>query len=344
MNKYKSRKATPWDEVSELTPTQSFLKQHYQDHYAERHVLIRDSAESEIINSFLPIRCPHCGSEKFKKCGHTASNVQRYQCVCGKTFLPTTGTIFDEHRISISEWMEYCLNLFRHVSIAADSWNNKNDFKTSRYWLQKLFLILENIQDNVILSGKVWLDETFYTVSSENIIRKDNGNKLRGLSTNQICIGVATDKARSVLVVEGTGKPSQKKTFLAFGDHIMRGSELIHDKESAHRKLVEKLELKSTVHASAELKKLPDAENPLNPVNRVHAILKAFLNSHGGFDRQYIQDYLNLFAFVSNPPHDMLEKVELVVDSAFQNPKLLRYREFYTANAGFEDDDSNTMH
>ena len=72
--------------------------------------------------------------------------MQRYLCSsCGKTFLPTTGTIFDEHRISISEWMEYCLNLFRHVSITADSWSNKNAFATSRYWLQKLFLTLETV-------------------------------------------------------------------------------------------------------------------------------------------------------------------------------------------------------
>jgi hypothetical protein len=230
------------------------------------------------------------------------------------------------------------------VSITADSWSNKNDFKTSRYWLQKLFLVLENIQDDIMLSGKVWLDETFYTVRSEHIVRKDNGDKLRGLSNNQICIGVATDKSRSILLVEGTGKPSQKKVFTAFSTHIAPGSILIHDKESAHKKLVEKLELKSIAYGSKTLKNLPDRDNPLNPVNRVHAILKAFLNSHGGFDRQYIQDYLNLFAFVSNPPSNMLEKVELVINMAFQNPKLLRYRDFYIADTGFEGKINNTMH
>jgi hypothetical protein len=67
---------------------------------------------------------------------------------------------------------------------------------------------------------------------------------------------------------------------------------LIHDKESAHKKLVEKLELKSIACGSKALKNIPDRDNPLNPVNRVHAILKAFLYSHGGFDRKYIQDYL----------------------------------------------------
>jgi len=73
-------------------------------------------------------------------------------------------------------------------------------------------------------------------------------------------------------------------------------------------------------------------------------ILKAFLNSHRGFDRCLIQDYLNLFAFVSNPPQDMLEKVELVINLAFQNPKLLRYRSFYGVNTRVKDVKGNTMH
>jgi hypothetical protein len=46
------------------------------------------------------------------------------------------------------------------------------------------------------------------------------------------------------------------------------------------------------------------------------------------------QGYLNLFAFVTNPPVNLLEKVELVVKSAFQNPKTLRYRDFFGGNKG----------
>jgi hypothetical protein len=76
----------------------------------------------------------------------------------------------------------------------------------------------------------------------------------------------------------------------------------------------------------------------------LHSILKSFLNSQSGFDKQDIQDYLNLFAFVSNPPHEMLEKVEKIINLAFQNPRSLRYRDFYGENTGFNEDDSNTMH
>jgi len=274
MKRVESRKKTPWDGGTDLTETQEFLRQHYTSHYAERHQALSESGESDMINSYIPVKCPYCASEKFKKNGRAKNGVQRYMCGCAKTFLPTTGTIFDEHRISVSEWMEYCLNLFRHVSITADSWNNKNAFATSRYWLQKLFLTLDSVQNNVILRNRVWLDETFYTVRSEDIVRNSDSTKPSGLSRNKICIGVATDKKNTLFLVEGVGKPSQKKTFEAFGTHIEQGATLIHDRDAAHKKLIQELSLKSESHASKDLKGLPDKRNPMNPVNRAHAILK----------------------------------------------------------------------
>jgi hypothetical protein len=117
-----------------------------------------------------------------------------------------------------------------------------------------------------------------------------------------------------------------------FGSHIEPGSTLIHDKESAHKKLVEQLSLQSVVYASSDLKGLADENNPMNPVNQVHNILKKFLNAHSGFLRDDLQNYLNLFAFVSNPPSELLRKVEIVVDLAFQFPKLLRFRDFFLSN------------
>jgi len=344
MDRSKSRKRTPWDGERELTSTQEFLRHHYEKYYADRHRAVDESGEAEMINSYTPVKCPFCKSEKFKKSGRTQSGVQRYMCGCGKTFLPTTGTIFDEHRISISEWMEYCLNLFRHVSITADSWSNKNAFATSRYWLQKLFLTLESVQDSIILTDRVWLDETFYSVRSENIVRKESGDKLRGLSQNQICIGVATDKKNTIFLVEGTGKPSQKKTFEAFHNHIQPRSTFIHDGESAHAKLIRGLSLDSVVYGSKDLKGLPDKDNPMNPVNRAHAILKKFLNTHSSFNREDLQGYLNLFAFVTNPPGDLLEKVEVVIKTAFENPKLLRYRDFFPGIKEIRGQKNNTMH
>lgn len=92
-------------------------------------------------------------------------------------------------------------------------------------------------------------------------------------------------------------------------------------------KLVEKLSLKSVTYSSSDLKGLADSENLLDPVNRIHSLLKMFLNAHSGFSREDIQDYLNLYSFVINPPVDHLEKVEKIINLVFQNPKSLKYRE-----------------
>ena len=326
-NRSKSRRTTPWDDSPRPTPVQRFIKVHYQTRYEERHQPLDETGEAEMINSFEPKHCPFCQSESFIKYGHDRNGINRYKCVCGKSFKPTTGTIFDSRKIGICEWIEYCLNIFRYVSLNADSWNNRNAISTSKYWLEKLFLTLENSQSNVVLSGTVWLDETYYSLMLRDRIRDENGNLLRGLSRNQICIGVATDKKHTVCFFEGFGKPSQKRSYETFKDHIASGSTLIHDKEKAHKKLIEKLELKCVSYSSSDLKRLADSENPLDPVNRIHCLLKMFLNAHSGFCRDEIQDYLNLYSFVINSPSDHLEKVEKIINLVFENPKSLKYRD-----------------
>ena len=147
---------------------------------------------------------------------------------------------------------------------------------------------------------------------------------------------MATDKRNTICFVEGFGKPTQKKSFQTFSSHIASGSTLIHNKETTHKKLVSALNLVNQVYTADELKGLKDSNNPLDPVNDSHDRLKKFLKAHSGFNRDSLQDYLNLFAFVRNPPSEMLEKVEKVVNLAFQNPKFLRYRDQFGFNQGVE--------
>ncbi|MBP3854030.1 MAG: hypothetical protein IK990_00265, partial [Ruminiclostridium sp.] len=64
-------------------------------------------------------------------------------------------------------------------------------------------------------------------------------------------------------------------------------------------------------------------------------LTKRFLYAHSGFDRSQIQAYLNLYSFVLNPPSDRLEKVDIILNLVFQNPKLLRFRDRTSANKGF---------
>ena len=135
-NRSKSRRTTPWDESPCPTPVQRFIKVHHQTRYEERHQPLDETGEAEMINSFEPKHCPFCQSESFIRYGHDRNGINRYKCDCGKLFKPTTGTIFDSRKIGICEWIEYCLNIFRYVSLNADSWNNRNAISTSKYWLE----------------------------------------------------------------------------------------------------------------------------------------------------------------------------------------------------------------
>ncbi len=318
---------------------QEFIRSNYVDDWDDRHLRVGQTNEADLINSVLPSSCPYCQSETIIRKGMNGNHIQRYLCKqCNRFFVPTTGTIFDEHKISIREWISYSLNILRYVSITADSWNNKNDFKTSRYWLQKLFAVLEPYQAGIILSGKVTLDETFYTLRSGDIELKPDGTKPRGLSMNKMCIGVACDTQNIYCVYEGQGKPSQRGTMVAFKDHIASGSTLIHDEEKAHKKLVTTLNLVSESYNSKDLKLLDDKKNPLRRVNEVHARLKDFLNAHPSFIRDELPGYLNVFAFAMNPPHNKLEKMEVLLNLAFQNRQIIRYRDFYQAKSKVVDD------
>jgi len=66
----KSRKETPWDKMEELTPTQDFLRKHYIIRYDQRHPQLKDMEEADMVNSYVPAKCPHCGSDSFIKYGH----------------------------------------------------------------------------------------------------------------------------------------------------------------------------------------------------------------------------------------------------------------------------------
>lgn len=309
-NKYRnaSRRRTPWDNRPELTPIEVFIKSKYLDSFNQKHPKLSEINEFEFLNAYSISECRHCHSNNIRKFGFTKNKIQRFQCLeCHKTFTVLTNTIFEDHKISITEWIEFCLDIFRYESISITAKGNKNSFNTSKYWLHKLFLVLEDIQDGIILHGDVQIDETFIAVLESDKIMKD-GKQLRGLSRNQHCIGIGYDGTSVYAHHEGLGKTSQEKTLKAFLTHIKEGSHLTHDKEKSHKILVKKLDLIDEVYNANLIKKLTDKENPLDPINNQCDLLKKFLYSHNGFDRDNLQDYLNLFCFIQNPPYRKLAK------------------------------------
>lgn len=326
-----SRRITPWSYDSSATPLQSFIDAKIQEAYAARHPKLSETNEAVLFNSYVPSTCPVCGSESLMRYGNTSNGLKKYRCKeCGKIFTSITGTIFQDHKIPVTEWIDFCLALFRTDSFTSISKLNRNSFTTTKYWLSKMFLVLEDYQDSIILSGDVYIDETDYKVIFSDIEYRPDGKEYRGQSRNQMCIGVGCDKYTTYVRYEGRGRTSKKKTWSTFKDHISPGAHLIHDMEGSHNVLIEKLGLTSEVYNSKDLKGVPDEDNPLNPVNKRCMLLQKFLDAHSGFNREDLPGYLNLFSFMMNEGPDPYFRLEKFLNIAMQCRKTLTYREKYS--------------
>ena len=326
--------ATPWDGVaaSELTPAQTLVAESHRSMYAFRHESF--DGDIEFFNGYLRDTCPYCNG-RVNKYGHDRKGMQRYHCTaCGRVSAPTTNTIFEDRKLPLSAWTDFLIQTFSCASMSLMTREDRRSDTTVPYWMGKLFAVLDGIQDGIVLGGDVWLDETYWPVAAKDAVRRNDGKLPRGLSKNQICIGVGLDgSGKSLFFCEGMGKTSKARTQTAFGDNIAPGSKLIHDLETAHDILVQGLGLADEKHNAKLLKGVPDNLNPLNPVNHMCFLLKSFLRSHPGFDRADIQGYLNLFHVMMNEPQDKLEKAAMVLDRAMQYPKTVRFREFYNVNS-----------
>lgn len=80
---------------------------------------------------------------------------------------------------------------------------------------------------------------------------------------------------------------------------------MIDDGEKSHAVLTEELNLTSEVHETEETKGLSDKENPMGLINTAHSLFKHFMKSHGGYSRDELQGWCNLFSFMFNHRNDI---------------------------------------
>lgn len=322
---YTSLRKLPWSDSNKPNPMQIMITETINEWYSAKH---RETSNEEInfINSIQPICCHHCNSKSFIKYGYR-NKLRLFKCKdCNRKFTNLTNTIFDSKKIPITEWIEFLLHLFEFHSIVSSSRDNRNSSSTGHYWLKKVFLTLRNCQKKVFLRGNIYFDEIFLPVIKSQTVTK-NGKNLRGISKNKICVAVALDNDDLIIKVEPTSKPSKKSTWQALGNNIQEQSHLIHDNEKAHNILVENLKLTSETYDTKYTKGLPDSENPLDPVNNIHSLIKRFMKQHGGYDRSNLQDWMNLIWFILSPPNNVYEKIEKFIKIGICTPKRVKYRD-----------------
>ena len=188
--------------------------------------------------------CPKCGSKEYTNDGYTNAGHNRYRCKeCNCSYTLLSNSIFNSTKLSLHtldnyiKLMSYNVPLELLCEIVGISSN------TAELWRKKIFNTVNDYQDHLVLSGKVWIDETY--VEDYKVLATKDGKHLRGLSKSKICIVVAIDQyLNMVAIISGHGKPSSKRILKALRSHIKEGSTIVHDGEHSHYKLIEELNAK----------------------------------------------------------------------------------------------------
>ena len=167
------------------------------------------------------ICCPACGSTSHIGHGKDKNGVQRYKCKdCGKTYNIVTNSLFFSSKVNIQAWFAFLECLLSGASTAEACIAAKISPVTGSKWVRKIFIVLKDYQANILLDQEIYIDETFVHVDSSQIYyheeigtRKKVKKKPRGISRNQICILIATDKEKSFAEIVGLGRPPRLKNY-----------------------------------------------------------------------------------------------------------------------------------
>lgn len=280
-------------EVEILTRIKSDYSKFHKNHVSDYiHLLNRNSS------------CPHCGSNDVIRYGTNKSGSLRYQCKsCNKTFSSLKESLFFSSKVNISAWFAFLECLLSECSAREACIVAKISPATGSQWTKKVFQTLKKYQSSIILDSFVYIDETYVHEDTSKTYLLDEIGKIkkvkkqpRGISRNKICILVATDQKNSIAQIVCHGRPQRKLMYNICKNHIEEYATLIGDLDTSLTYTAELLHLNRIQYKSNTY----EAYEKLEPIDKLCARLKFFLDKHRGFKKEILQDYLNLFIYIEN--------------------------------------------
>lgn len=240
--------------------------------------------------------CPKCGSSSYHLDGKTNAGYTRYRCEsCDSSYTLLSDSIFNSAKMPLHKLMNYIELMSFNVPLELLCEILHISSNTAELWRKKIFETVNGYQDHLLLSGDVWIDETY--LEDYEVLAKKDGKHLRGLSRSKICIVVAIDSYKNmVAIISGHGKPSSRRIISALKSHIKEGSHIIHDGDHSHYKLIKEL------NCSEEFYKA-NSNDPLylehmRLINNMCGWLKRYIWRFIGMDINNLQSYLNWFIYI----------------------------------------------
>ena len=256
--------------------------------------------------------CPRCGGRAVSD-GRTAAGRRRLRCAaCGARFTGLAGTVFENCKKDLPTWVSFIELMCWNVPLEAAAEIVGVTHKTAFEWRHRVFAAVSGYQNRLVLSGRVWLDETY--INDTDLSKGYGQARKRGLSGQKLCIAVAIDERKTpVAVVCGHGKPSSRRIKDAMLAHIAPGSTVVHDMEKSHGALIRAAACSSEAHRA-------DVRDPvylecMALVNNLCSWLKRYLWRFTGMDPGNLQLYLDwyVYLFRVNQAKERWPKVERVL-------------------------------
>ena len=242
------------------------------------------------------IKCPHCGKEEISKYGKR-NGKQRYKCnSCNRIFLDTTKTIFSSTKLSKEKLYKLILLVIDDTKIKTIQDILSISERTAYMWRLKIYKNTNEMVKNTLLSGKVWIDETYVPLNQKYIKKRPDGKKIQGINKS-------------------------------YGQHIKTGSHIIHDGILSHDKLIEYLGVTDEIWKSI----VKSSKYHMQPVNSLCSEIKRSLVVHLGVRTENLQDYLNWIIFKSTLTKENIDKkVRQLVELCFQFKTVYRIKDRYS--------------
>lgn len=168
-------------------------------------------------------------------------------------------------------------------------------------WHKLLVFLNANMENMPVLDEIIEADETFVLESRKGTRVLDReprkhgeGAQSRGISSEQLCVCVATDRNTHITAkCVNTARPTSEDILLAIGDKIGTDSILLCDGNAAYNKLAaEKHCTRIELIGHMSYSKVYH----LNTVNGLHSKFKDMLRTYRGVASKYLNRYAAMFS------------------------------------------------
>jgi len=258
------------------------------------------------LEAVRPETCPKCGADEHSliKKGFSRSK-QRFQCkCCQKKFTYDSQQITFYSHQPTEAWIRALEATLRLDSLKETARLVGVCRSTAFYMRHRLLAFMEKALDSGdVLDGLVEADETYVPESQKGrkvTHRKarlhGEGANLRGISHEQLCVCVATDRNHHVAAkCVNRGRPTCEQIETALVNWISNEAVFQCDGAQSYNDLIahkncRKIELKG--------KEDYDKVHHLNTVNGLHNQFKHMIRKFRGVSTIYLNRYLALFVFL----------------------------------------------